>query len=112
MATTPNLGLAIPIRGDEFNHILFNETVLAFEVMRHTAVTNRVNTEVGLTKTEGVQYVISNSPTGSFGANYIIACYGGQWRGFAPWEGWRIYNLASAQHETYNGSAWLGNTPS
>ena len=112
--STPNMGIPQPSSGDKSNDVIWNEAVWRFVMTAQPPdVETRVNTVDGQAKVEGAKYVISSSPTGSDAGfpNTVVGCYGGQWRRLTPWEGYMIYRKDLNYFETFNGSSWVGDSP-
>lgn len=104
---TPILKLPYIVLSQSQKEVTHNEALNRMDALIQTAVEDMTLTTPP-TGIEGALYVVGTGATGSWASkdNYLAQYIGGVWVFYAPFEGLRAWNKATATAVVYKSSAW------
>lgn len=113
MTTTPNLGLPLMASNDAQKEVLYNEAIIAFDVMAARVVLD-TKASPPVSPATGDTYVIAaTGTTGAFvGHENKIAFYFNGWQYLTPVTKMKLYVAAKSNFYTFSGTAWVADAVS
>lgn len=113
MTGTPNLGLPLMATSDAQKEVLFNEAIIAFDVLA-ARVVGAIRTGPTASPEIGETYLVADSgTTGVFvGHENMIAFYYNGWQFLPPTAKMKLWVIAPGGYYTFSGASWIADAVS
>lgn len=106
MTGTPNLGLPLMSTNDAQKEVLFNEAIIAFDIMAARVVTS-ILAAPPVSPAVGATYIVATGPSGDWlGQAGNIAFYFNGWQFLEPVAKMKMWVAAANAYYTFSGAVW------